>query len=78
MRSGGAYDLASSPKYLVILAGAGHLAWTDVRHEGHENIMAYTLSFLDHYVRGAGATTQLTSGIGLSEYRYSSELGNRP
>jgi predicted dienelactone hydrolase len=78
MRSGGAYDLASSPKYLAILAGAGHLAWTDVRREGHEDMMAYMLSFLDHYVRGASATVQLTSGVGLSEYRYSSELGNRP
>lgn len=77
-RTGGAYDLTAGRKYLAILPRAGHLAWTDVRPDEHKLIMAYVLSFLDHYVRDAGATAQLTGGVGLADYRYVSELGSRP
>ncbi len=78
MRSGGAFDMAPSPKFLAVFPRAGHLAWTDVRVDAHEAIVAYSLAFLDHYVRGAGASPLLSSGDGLSDYRFTSELGARP
>jgi predicted dienelactone hydrolase len=78
-QSGGAFDMASQPKYLAVLPRAGHLAWTDVRYDAHKQIVAYGLSFLDHYVRGAPPTMQLRKSDGeLASYRYVSELGSFP
>jgi hypothetical protein len=41
----GAYDLSPMPKYYVELKGAGHFAWTDLRHTFHDPIVAYSLAF---------------------------------
>jgi len=75
-RAGGVYDVSPAPKYFVDLEGAGHLAWTDLRAAAHEDIIAYAIAFLDHYVLGAAAAPTLTQALSrVSELRYDSELG---
>jgi predicted dienelactone hydrolase len=56
----GAYDLSPMPKYYVELKGAGHLAWTHLRRTFHAPIVAHSLAFLDHYVRGSAGSPLLT------------------
>ena len=51
----GSYARSPPPKYFVELAGAGHLAWTDVRSTFHASIDAYAVAFMDRYVRGKSA-----------------------
>lgn len=72
----GAYDQTPPPKYYVEFAKAGHLAWSDLRPAAHEEIIAYSLAFLDHYVRGLPASPTLTQALpGVAALRYNSELG---
>lgn len=72
------YDESPPPKYFLKLDGAGHLAWTNVgRPAPRANIVAYSLAFLDYYVRGAPAAMALTHELpGVALYRYESELGS--
>lgn len=75
-REGGVYDASPSPKYLVELQRAGHLAWTNIQASAHGTINEYAIAFLDHYVLGAPAAPTLTQALsGVSELRYDSELG---
>jgi predicted dienelactone hydrolase len=60
-RRGGAYDSAPAPKYLVVFSGATHAAWGDRRTQNHADIMAYSVAFLDRYVRDRPAMPVLTS-----------------
>jgi pimeloyl-ACP methyl ester carboxylesterase len=70
-KSMGAYDLSPRPKYYVELKGAGHFAWTDLRHTFHDPIVAYSLAFLDRYVRGSAVATQLTEATSaVAIFRY--------
>jgi predicted dienelactone hydrolase len=67
----GVYDLSPRPKYYVELKGAGHFAWTDLRHTFHHPIVTYSLAFLDQYVRGSAAATQLTDATSdVAIFRY--------
>lgn len=50
-RAGGAYDLSSAPKYYVEFEGAGHLAWTDLNTRYQEVTDAYSVAFLDRYLK---------------------------
>jgi dienelactone hydrolase len=75
-RPGGAYEAAPRPKYLVVFVGASHAAWGDRRSESHEQIVAYSLAFLDRYVRGLPAMPLLTTPMpGVASLRFDSELG---
>jgi predicted dienelactone hydrolase len=58
-RAGGSYDLTPAPKYFVEFASAGHFVWTDLRATDHDGIVAYSLAFLDRYVKGEKAEPQL-------------------
>jgi predicted dienelactone hydrolase len=60
-RRGGAYDSAPAPKYLVVFRGATHAAWGDRRKQSHDDIVAYSVAFLDRYVRNREATPALTT-----------------
>jgi predicted dienelactone hydrolase len=60
-RRGGAYDSAPAPKYLVVFSGATHEAWGDRRTGSHDDIVAYSIAFLDRYVRDRAPTPTLTS-----------------
>jgi len=76
-KSKGSYDQSPRPKYYIEFDGAGHFAWTNVSTTSHESILAYSLAFLNHYVKGepaGGLLTQKTSDAVI--FRYASELGD--
>lgn len=52
----GGYEQSPSPKYLVEVDGAAHLAWTDLGFSGREAIVGYALAFLDRYVKDEPGT----------------------
>jgi predicted dienelactone hydrolase len=58
-RSGGAYDLTSTPKYFVEFSGAGHFAWTNVNRLFHKRITQYSVVFFDRYLKGTTAPDPL-------------------
>jgi predicted dienelactone hydrolase len=73
-KADGAYDLSPAPKYFVEMNWAGHFAWTDLRDGVHEPIVAYSLAFLDRYVRGGPASPLLTqSTSAVAAFRYDIE-----
>jgi predicted dienelactone hydrolase len=47
------YAQTPSPKYLVEMSWANHMAWTDLGISSRDAIVAYATAFLDHYVRDA-------------------------
>jgi pimeloyl-ACP methyl ester carboxylesterase len=77
-KSMGAYDRSSEPKYYVEFDRMGHFAWTDIgRRKARKAIIAYSLTFMNYYVKGeppAPSLTQVLPGVAL--FRYASELGN--
>jgi predicted dienelactone hydrolase len=48
----GSYAQSPAPKVFVEFKGFGHLGWTDLRRYVQADIIAYTLAFLDYYVKG--------------------------
>jgi predicted dienelactone hydrolase len=73
----GSYELSPQPKYYVEFAGAGHLAWSDSDDTDHRVILAYSLAFLNHYVKGMPAAPLLTQPLPyVVQLRYASELGS--
>jgi predicted dienelactone hydrolase len=60
-RRGGGYESSPTPKYLVVFTGATHAAWGDRSWRSHDNIVAYSIAFLDRYVRGLPASPALTT-----------------
>ncbi len=73
----GSYEQSPQPKYYVEFANAGHLAWTNSDTTDRKAILAYSLAFLNHYVRGDAADAVLTHTVpGVARLRYASELGN--
>jgi predicted dienelactone hydrolase len=78
-RPGGAYDVAPRPKYLVVFEGASHASWGDRRRESHDQIVAYSIAFLDRYVRDLPAVPLLTTPVpGVALLKFDSELGRVP
>jgi pimeloyl-ACP methyl ester carboxylesterase len=77
-KSMGAYDRSPEPKYYVEFDRMGHFAWADVgRRKARKAIIAYSLTFMNYYVKGeppAPSLTQVMPGVAL--FRYASELGN--
>jgi len=75
-KTAGAYDQSPEPKYFVEFDKAGHFAWADVGITAHEEIVAYSLAFMNHYVKEEPAKPSLTKKIpGVALIRYASELG---
>jgi len=77
-KSMGSYDQSSEPKYYVEIERAGHFAWTNIgRRTPREAIIAYSLAFMNHYVKGEPADPLLTQALpGVAQFRYASEIGN--
>jgi predicted dienelactone hydrolase len=59
-QAGGSYEQSPQPKYYVEFAAAGHLVWTNSDDTDRQAILAYSLAFLDHYVKGQAANALLT------------------
>ena len=75
-KTAGAYDQSPEPKYFVEFDKAGHFAWADVGITAHEEIVAYSLAFMNHYVKGESVKQSLTQKIpGVVLIRYASDLG---
>ena len=76
-KSQGSYDQSPAPKYYVEFDMAGHFAWTDVSRTAHDGIVAYSLAFMNHYLKGLPADPLLMRGApGVALFRYQSELGS--
>ena len=72
----GAYDQNPTPKYFVEFAKAGHLAWTNLSSTAHGDIVAYSVAFMNHYVKGEKPDRLLTHArADVARLRYISELG---
>lgn len=68
-KTGGAYDSSPAPKYFVEFDGAGHLAWTDIFSTHHALISAYSVAFMDYYLKDQPAP-QLTKRMqGVADLR---------
>ena len=76
-KSMGAYDQSPSPKYFVEFQGAGHFAWADVGFAAHDPIVAYSVAFMDRYVKGDAEPALTEAEGGVASLRYESELGTR-
>ena len=77
-KSMGSYDQSPQPKYYVEFDGASHFAWTDIGRIAHSQIIAYSLAFMNHYVKGEPADPLLThAGPGVADFRYTSEIGRQ-
>jgi predicted dienelactone hydrolase len=74
-RPEGAYDQTPAPKYFVEFDKAGHLAWSDRRHVAREQIIQYSIAFLDRYLRGISSDSLTTLARGVTRLWYDSELG---
>jgi pimeloyl-ACP methyl ester carboxylesterase len=74
----GSYDQSPPPKYYVEFDKIGHFAWADIGTDSARGgIVAYSLAFLNHYVKGESADPQLTKkSPGVAVFRYASELGS--
>ncbi|HUA34233.1 MAG TPA: alpha/beta hydrolase [Candidatus Binataceae bacterium] len=55
-----AYTQSPRPKLLVVFQGATHFAWTNVGHIAHRQIMAYTVDFMNAYLKGEPPNEILT------------------
>ena len=63
------YARAPSPKYLVEISWANHMAWTDLGISSRDAILGYVMAFLDHYVRGAPKAPALQAALpGVSDF----------
>lgn len=54
-KSLGAYDQLNAPKYYIEFKGASHFAWTDLGRTARSSIVAYSVSFMNRYVKGDAA-----------------------
>jgi len=59
-KNAGAYEQSPTPKYYVEFENAGHFAWTNLSTTAHEWIVAYSLAFMNHYLKGEPLTPILT------------------
>lgn len=68
---GGGFGQSPSPKYLVEIDGATHLAWTDLGFSGREAIIGYAIAFLDRHVKGTSGSSALAGKLpGVSSYAH--------
>jgi predicted dienelactone hydrolase len=75
-KTAGAYDQSPEPKYFVEFDKAGHFAWADIGITAHEEIVVYSVAFMNHYVKGESEKQPLTKKTpGVAVMRYASELG---
>jgi len=73
---GGAYEQTPAPKYFVEFAGAGHLAWTNLQQRDHDAIVAYSVAFMNHFLKGEPADSVLAHpGPEVSVLRFVSDTG---
>ena len=71
LRAGGGYDMTGGPKYLVVLQGAAHFAWTELNPNYQSVIAAYAKGFFDRTLLGRAAPLlDAAPGAQVSLYRH--------
>jgi predicted dienelactone hydrolase len=71
------YEQSPAPKYYVEFKKAGHFAWTSIgRTSFRGDIIAYSLAFMNHYVKGEPAERLLTQATA-SVAKLSCETGEK-
>jgi predicted dienelactone hydrolase len=73
-RAAGGYAKSRAPKYLLVLEGAAHFAWTELNLAYRETIAAYAVAFFERELRKRPAPL-LDEMPGFQVARYSSETG---
>jgi predicted dienelactone hydrolase len=69
-KGNGAYEQTPGPKYYVEFKGATHFAWTDLSNAYRGIITAYSIAFLDQYLKDKPFPQALASPIeGISAFR---------
>lgn len=69
-KSEGAYDQSPAPKYYVEFDKAGHFAWTNLGRTAHDAIVAYSVAFMNRYVKGEPADRSLSTSLpGVAVFR---------
>jgi len=64
------YAQTPSPKMLVEIRWANHLAWTDVGFASRDAIVGHAVAFLDHYVKGSPEAPALHAALpGVGDFR---------
>jgi pimeloyl-ACP methyl ester carboxylesterase len=51
-KNSGAYEASPPPKYYVEFKGASHFAWTNLGIVAHDEIAAYSVAFMNVYLKG--------------------------
>jgi predicted dienelactone hydrolase len=75
-KTSGGYAQSPEPKYFVEFDRAGHFIWTDLNKRFQSEIAAYSIAFMNHYVRGEPAAPALTRAApDVTKLRFASELG---
>jgi predicted dienelactone hydrolase len=71
-RREGAYEQTPAPKYLVVIDGAGHLAWVDTRATAkHPLTIDYSRAFFNRYLKGKRFPRSLEEpGPGVADLRF--------
>ncbi len=59
----GAYDQSPPPKYFVEFGNAGHFAWTNLGKTDREQIVVYSVAFMNRYVRDLPADRVLSETL---------------
>ena len=68
----GGYDQTKDRKYLVVLQGAGHFAWTELNPLFQKTVADYAIAFLDRELRGRpAALLDASPAAQVAQYRHS-------
>jgi len=71
LRTGGGYEMTGGSKYLVVLKGASHFAWTELNPNYQAVIAAYAKNFFDRILLGKPAPLlDASPGPQVSLYRH--------
>ena len=62
-KNAGAYDQSPPPKYYVEFDRATHFAWTELGRVARDQITAYTVAFMNVYLKGAPPDPILTHAV---------------
>ena len=62
-KNNGSYEQSPPPKYYVEFKGARHMSWTNLLSTAHESITAYSLAFMNHYLKNEATSPILTKSL---------------
>lgn len=78
LRAERSYEQSPGPKHFVEFEGAGHFVWTNLGIGHRDEILAYGVAFMNHYVKGEPADPVLTRALaGVATLRHAPQAGRR-